>query len=646
MNEAEKAYLEKLHALLKAEEEEDRLQYIEKTEKVPLQGRRLQGLCWYPLVIKESYYGTGDRLFLEIERPTDQDLPHQFSNGRSVSLFCRQEGHDEPPLKGVVSAVRENQLRLMLYVDELPEWVQRGKLGLDLLFDEGSYKEMYIALKKLGKAENNRLAQLRSVLYGNEKPVFNEIEPVLIPGLNDSQNQAVTKVLSASDVAVIHGPPGTGKTTTLTGAILETLKTEAQVLVCAPSNNAVDLLTEKLHARGINVLRFGNPARINENMLSHTIDHKIGLHREYKTIRTLKKRANEFRSLASRYKRNFGKSERDQRKLLYSEAHKMLEEAANIEDYIIDDLTGSAQVITCTLVGSANHLLREKEFSTVFIDEAAQALEPACWVAISRAHRVIFAGDHFQLPPTVKSLKSATGGLNHTLFEKCAELPGVASMLKVQYRMNEDIMNFSGKEFYEGKLLADDNVTKAVLAAGSGRESLENAFAFIDTAGCGFGEITEPGSSSTSNPEEAQLLLKCLHGIYNDLKETGNDPGKFSTGIISPYKAQVMKLKDYIAADELLSPALAAGTISVNTVDGFQGQERDMILISLVRSNNRCEIGFLEDYRRMNVALTRAKKKLLVLGDSATLGANHFYRRFLEYAESIDAYKSAWEYQG
>ncbi len=616
--------------LLKIEQEEDRIQYRDKILKSSVQERKLLGVTWYPIVIKDSYYGYGERLILEIERPGNVYLPHQFQFGCTASLFSN---HDtEHAVTGVVSAVRMNQLRITLSVDELPEWANLGKLGLNLLFDETSYKEMNLALQLVHKAENNRLAELREVISGEVEPEFISKPPVNIERLNDSQNLALNHVLQAKDVAVVHGPPGTGKTTTLVETIKSVLATEKQVLVCAASNTAVDLLTEKLAEKGLQVLRYGNPSRVSESLIAHTVDAKSAAHPEYKRIKEFKKRAAEFKNFASKYKRTFGREERQQRNLILDESKKLHAEAEKIEKYILEDLLTTTQVITATLVGAAHYTLKDKTFSTVFIDEAGQALEAGCWIAISKAQRVIMAGDHLQLPPTIKSQQAAREGLSTTLLEKLMKKSNIATMLETQYRMNEYIMNFSNEKFYEGKLLAHKSVSHATLISPEGEPLAP--LEYIDTAGCAFEE--SPGKENTSlcNEEEANLLLKHLKQLLE--KTTGTH----SIGIISPYKAQVNLIQEKIQQDKFFLNY----KISVNTIDGFQGQEKEVIYISLVRSNDNGEIGFLSDTRRMNVALTRAKKKLVIIGDSATIGAHPFYKDFIDYAGSIGAHHTAWEF--
>jgi len=458
-----------------------------------------------------------------------------------------------------------------------------------------------------------------------------------LPWLNNSQNDALNLVLSALDVAIIHGPPGTGKTTTLIQAILQTLKNERQILVCAPSNAAVDLIVEKLDSQGVNVVRIGHPARITEQILSKTIDARITQHHYYKDLKSARKQSQEYFHMAKKYKRNFGQEEREQRKLLFAEAHKLKDEAAQLEFFITGDIIENAQVIACTLVGASNMSIKGKRFKTVFIDEAAQALEPACWIPIIKGDRVIFAGDHHQLPPTIKSLEAAKNGLEITLFEKAIKRNNADCMLKEQYRMNMKIMNFSSNFFYKNELFANSKVANWTIFPG------DMPIEFIDTAGCGFYEQINGESRSSFNPEEADLLVKHLTKYINLLDFNGSLEKVVNIGIISPYSAQTFQLRTLIFESELFSKEICS-KISINTVDSFQGQERDIVYISLVRSNEKSEIGFLSDIRRMNVAITRAKKKLVVIGDSSTICKNIFYQQFVDYVTDIEAYKSGFEY--
>jgi superfamily I DNA and/or RNA helicase len=636
------ARLQQLRELLKIERDEDFAQYKQHFSRNNINHRKENGVTWYPIIITNVEIGLGEYLSVDVERTTNHNEPHQFSGGKIASLFSNNKDQ-EATLNGTIKVLGPNKLRLSLNVDELPDWTDDGKLGINLLFDETSYKEMDIAMMKVISASHNRLAHLRDVMYDVKPPQFEKINDYTpIGGLNQSQNEAVEKILSAKDIAIIHGPPGTGKTTTLVQAIRQTVKTEKQVLVCSPSNTAVDLLTEKLHREGISVLRLGNPARVSEEVLINTLDAKVAAHESYKDLKSYRKTAEEYFRMAGKYKRTFGKEEREQRQLFYQEARKILHEARALEDYIISEQFDKAQVIACTPVVSSGRMMRDKQFSTVFIDEAAQALEPMCWIPISRSNRVIFAGDHFQLPPTVKSKIAESQGLKETLFEKCIHIENVSVMLNIQYRMHEHIMNFSNLKFYGGNLKADTSVTETVLSFDVNEPLINTAVDFIDTAGCGYNELINPESLSIANPEEAQLLIKHLKLLLAQYESTKVEQDRITIGIISPYKEQVQYLTSQIDADPELEPLRKR--IAIKTVDGFQGQERDIIYISLVRSNDLREIGFLSDIRRMNVALTRAKKKLVVIGDSATMGNHPFYKDFLDYTESIGAYKSAWEY--
>lgn len=632
-----------LRKLLKIERDEDFAQYKLHFSRNNINYRKENGVTWYPIIISNTEIGLGEYLIIDIERTTDHNEPHQFSGGKVVSLFSNTHS-DAGTINGTVKVIGPNKLRLTLSVDELPDWCDDGKLGINLLFDENSYKEMDIALEKVINAKNNRLAHLRDVFYGLKKFQFSKTNDDLhITGLNQLQNFAVQKIISAKDIAIIHGPPGTGKTTTLVQAIRQTLKTEKQVLVCSPSNTAVDILTEKLHREGISVLRLGNPARVSDDVMNNTLDAKIAAHQSYKDLKSYRKTADEYFRMAGKYKRVFGKEEREQRQLLYIEAKKILQEARQLEDFIIYEAFDKAQVIACTPVVSASRMMRDKQFSTVFIDEAAQALEPMCWIPITRSDKVVFAGDHFQLPPTVKSKKAEELGLKETLFERCMKIENTSVMLNIQYRMHEKIMHFSNKQFYKDELKADISVKDTVLSRDKKEHLLHTPFDFIDTAGCGYNEIVNPESFSISNPEEGQLLITHLKMLLEQYEQSNKSGQTISVGIISPYKEQVQYLTNQIEEHLFLKEYLPK--IAVKTIDGFQGQEKDVIYISLVRSNDNLEIGFLSDIRRMNVALTRAKKKLVVFGDSATIGNHPFYKKFLDYADSIQALKSAWEFK-
>ena len=632
--------LRKTFDLIKIERQADLEYYQNKVLYSSLQDRKKEGVCWYPVLIRKNYISTGERLMIEVERTSELNKPHVFQSGKVVNLFVNIQGQEErgEAVSGVVNYARDNQMVITLNADDLPDWINDGKLGIDLLFDEGTYIEMEAALKKVIAAEGDRVEQLREIILGDVPCSFNDRSYPANDKLNDSQNEAMFNALNAKDLAIIHGPPGTGKTTTLVQVICERLKDEAQVLVATSSNAAVDLLAEKLDAEGINVLRLGHPARVTESLLSLTLDAKVASHDSFNEVKMLRRKAEEVRKLAGKYKRTFGRSEKEQRRRLKREAKDLRRDADAFERYIIQNITENTQVFACTLTGANHQIMERMSFGTVFIDEAAQALEPACWIPIMKAYKVIFAGDHQQLPPTIKSFEAAKEGLSETLFEKSIKRKNVDRMLKRQYRMNDMIMNFSNRHFYKGELEADVTVKDHRLAPEE--EPLE----FIDTAGCGYEEQQDEKTLSRYNTEEADLLLKYVDELLHRLELKQPLDPNLSIGIISPYKSQVVYLTENAGNYEFLLKHREK--IAINTVDAFQGQERDVIAISLVRSNEEGEIGFLGDERRMNVAMTRARTKLIMVGDSATLSSSTFYQELLDYVNEVNAYKSAYELIG
>ena len=646
-----------LQELLRIEKREDATQYQLKIVQAPLTKRRKDGLCWFPVAINDEFVGLGGRWNIDIERTNDKGQPHQLNVGSIVTVFEQKNGLEGEKANGVVSKVENDKIRIALNTEEFPNFLenQGNSIGVYLAFDDSTYREMNYTIEKVKQAENVRLEEFREIFLGEKKPKFDtrkdkEVEEKNTTfekdTLNDSQKSAVQNILKAKDIAIIHGPPGTGKTTTLVAAIVETLKDERQVLVCAPSNTAVDWLTEKLNVQNVRVTRLGHPARVSDTLEHLTLDGKIEKHPDYKYYKNMLKQSEQMRKKALKFKRNFGKQERNERRSMLRDAKRLKQDALKLEEYISKHVLENSQVLACTLAGSASYMLNHRTFSTLFIDEAAQALEGATWIPILKANRVVMAGDHQQLPPTIKSLEAAKAGLENTLFEKIIKKhPYTATMLSVQYRMNEQIMEFSNQKFYKGNLKAFETNKNHIL--------YEN-FApveFIDTAGCGFSEIQDEETLSRYNPEEARLVVSHLEHLFEEIllkidnKEIKNPNqfiDNFSVGVLSTYKAQVYLLRDLIRKSHLLTNY--SNQITIHTVDGFQGQEREVMYISLVRSNEKGEIGFLKDLRRFNVAITRAKKRLVVFGDSATLGSDEFYKDFLDYAASIEAYKSAWEF--
>jgi len=646
------------------ERQADLEQYRQKVLMRPLHARVKEGMTWYPVRLAKDYIGTGERIIIEVERTNQKDQPHAFQSGKLVSVFSNAQGKSEKEhVNGVINYVRDNLMVITLNGDDLPDWVDSGSLGVDVLFDEMSYREMEYALKKVIEAEDNRVAELREILLSSklevqglelkveslklkvqslQQPVA--CDPTAKTGnwklgtalLNESQHLALEKVITTRDIAFIHGPPGTGKTTTIVQAIKQTVASEGQVLVCAPSNAAVDLLVDKLSEQGLNVLRIGHPARVTEQSLSKTLDARIAMHENYHELRSLRKKMEHTRQLAHKYKRTFGHFEKTERRLLQQEAKQLKADADLLEFYITNDLLQKSEVICCTLVGTSHPTLRSRKYKTAFIDEAGQALEPACWIPVLKAQRVIFAGDHLQLPPTVKSIEAARLGLAETLFEKgIKKHPKQSSMLQVQYRMHQDIMKFSSHYFYKDELIAHESVRAELLRPN------QPPVEFIDTAGAGYTEQQDPETLSRLNKEEASLLIRLTEKLIEEIGLEEWLSQNITMGIITPYRAQVDYLHHLAESSPLLEPLHKL--VTINTVDAFQGQERDVIAISFVRSNAKGEVGFLSDIRRTNVAMTRAKKKLIMIGDSATLGSNPFYTQLLEYVQGKDFYRSVFE---
>ena len=591
------------------------------TEQMGMLRKVKRGDAWFPLRVGKSFYNSLNQTAIEVFRTSDQDIEHNFEFGRPVMFFALHSSLKYFSFTGTVSYVDGDRM-VITVPDSAPllDLQQSTEpIGVQLSFDETSYKLMFEALDRTMKAKNNRLAYLRDLFYSHQKVGKFSFEPMKFPWLNPTQERAVNEVLWAKDVAIVHGPPGTGKTTTLVEAINETLMRESQVLVCAQSNMAVDWISEKLVDRGIHVLRIGNPTRVNDKMLGFTYERRFESHADYPQLWAIRKAIRELRKNRKKGSENY-----------HQKMERLKSRAAEIEIRINAELFGEARVIACTLVGSAHRLLEGMKFGTLFIDEAAQALEAACWIPIRRASRVILAGDHCQLPPTVKSIAALRAGLGKTLMERIAEnKPEVVTLLKIQYRMNEEIMRFSSDWFYHGQ------VESAPQIKYRGILDYDHPITWIDTSvseedvseefvGESFGRI---------NKAEAELTLLTLAEYLTKIGKLRVLSEHIDVGIISPYRAQVQYLKRLIKKYEFFKPYRRL--ISVNTVDGFQGQERDIILISLVRSNDEGQIGFLKDLRRMNVAMTRARMKLIILGNKDTMTKHPFYQKLWEYIEGI-----------
>ncbi len=597
----------------------------------PLEERRARGYTWFPVKATRTGYTYGDRAYVEVERTKGLEEDHKFKGGKPVNLFIRHPEAKKPAYSGTIYWVHGDRMRIVLNAKDIPDWVGNGAMGVDVLFDETTYQEMEKALQQVTKARGDRLAELRDAISG-----MIELAPTTRPGelgqmLNPSQENAVAGVLGARLISLIHGPPGTGKTTTLVRTVQELVRQEPTVLMSTPSNTAADVLTERLAQAGLNVVRIGNISRIDETVVNHTLEVLFSQHPENKHIKKLKKQAAEKRKAATRYKRKFGQEERHRRRELFQEAGELQSWARQLEDRLIQVILDSAQVIICTLVGAAHPVLNQRKFRTVLIDEAAQALEPATWIPISKASRIVLAGDPLQLPPTLKSNEAAKKGLSITLLERAIHNGLPAHLLNIQYRMHETIMGFSNHHFYQDQLRADDSVRHRTYSGIPHQPVL-----FIDTVGCGFEEKSASRSKSRSNEGEINLIQEHLIRLAKYLQPEEVD----LVALISPYRDQVEQLEERF----VLESEWEDWNLKAQTIDGFQGQEADIVYISLVRSNSKGELGFLKDYRRMNVALTRARKLLIVIGDSGTLGSDPFYLEFLDYVEQKGSYQTAWEY--
>ena len=614
--------------LLQLEYQTEKEAFRRQTEERGLARLVKRGDAWWPVRMGRSYYNSLNQLCVEVFRTADEEIEHNFEFGRPL-VFFREKAHEshEPheshgphkphyyPFTATVSYVDGDRM-VVTVPDSAPltDLQTTEQLGVQLSFDETSYRTMFDALDRVIRSKG-RLGYLRDLFYSRQQAETFTFAPMHFPYLNRTQEEAVNRVLWAKDVAVVHGPPGTGKTTTLVEAIYETLRRENQVLVCAQSNMAVDWISEKLVDRGVPVLRIGNPTRVNDKMLSFTYERRFESHPDYELLWAIRKairdlRANRARRISDGY---------------HQKLERLKDRATELEIRINAQLFGEARVIACTLVGSAHRLLDGQKFGTVFIDEAAQALEAACWIPIRRCSRVILAGDHCQLPPTVKSIAALKAGLGKTLMERIVEQkPEVVTLLRMQYRMNEEIMRFSSDWFYGNQVESAPEVKyRSILDLDVPMEWIDYRFQ-EEFVGESFGRI---------NKAEAELTLMTLQEYFERIGKTRVLNERLDVGVISPYRAQVQYLRSQLKKKEYFKPF--RHLITVNTVDGFQGQERDIIVISLVRSNDEGQIGFLRDLRRMNVAITRARMKLIILGDAQTMTRHPFYRRLYEYVEAL-----------
>ena len=647
--------LQQQRLLLQMEYAAEKDTFRKQTEEMGLQRKVKRGDAWYPLKMGKSYYNSLNQLVVEVFRQGDDDeIEHNFEYGRPVAFFtCLSDlsnlNHSSKikyfNFTGTVSYVDGD--RMVVSVPDNGQLIDvqgAENVGIQLFFDETSYKTMFEALDRVIRAKG-RLGYLRDLFYSDQPAETFSFAPMHFSYLNRTQEDAVNKVLQAKDVAIVHGPPGTGKTTTLVEAIYETLRRENQVLVCAQSNMAVDWISEKLVDRGINVLRIGNPTRVNDKMLSFTYERRFEAHPDYELLWAIRKAIRDLRAHRKRGDEKY-----------HQKLERLKERATELEIRINAQLFGEARVIASTLVGSNSRLLEGQKFGTLFIDEAAQALEAACWIPIRRVSRVILAGDHCQLPPTVKSYAAMKAGLGKTLMERIVDNhPEAVTLLKMQYRMNEEIMRFSSDWFYGNQVESAPEVKyRSIL-------DLDIPMTWVDTSQfeeCGGrseeGEYSDADISHSTllpppssifkeqfvgesfgriNKAEAELTLLVLEQYFQKIGKQRILDERLDVGVISPYRAQVQYLRRLFKKKEFFKPYRSL--ISVNTVDGFQGQERDIILISLVRANEEGQIGFLRDLRRMNVAITRARMKLIILGDASTMTRHPFYKRLYDYIEAL-----------
>lgn len=623
--------LQRQRMLLEIEYNHEKEEFRKQTETMGVERKVRRGDAWFPVSIGRSYYNSLNQMVVEVMRQPGSDIEHNFEAGRPVCFFtikndtstagakATKGGSKLQYLSFTATVSYAEQDRMVVALPDsgrIVDLQRQDALGVQLFFDETSYRLMFEALDRVIRARSGRLADLRDIFYTKAPASRYTFDAMRFPWLNASQEKAVNEVLWAKDVAVVHGPPGTGKTTTLVEAIFETLRRESQVLVCAQSNMAVDWISEKLVDRGINVLRIGNPTRVNDKMLSFTYERRFEAHPDYPQLWSIRKAIRELRQ------------QRKHADSWHQKMDRLKSRATELELRIRSSLFGEARVIASTLTGAANRVLEGEKYSTLFIDEAAQALEAACWIAIRKAGRVILAGDHCQLPPTVKSIMALKGGLGKTLMERIVEnKPETVTLLKMQYRMNEQIMKFSSEWFYHGM------VESAPTVSHRGILDYDIPMMWIDTAECDGKEEFVGENFGRINRAEAELTLQTLQQYLEKIGKQRILEESIDVGIISPYRAQVQLLRKELRKREFFRPY--RHLLTVNTVDGFQGQERDIILISLVRSNDCGDIGFLRDLRRMNVAITRARMKLIILGSSETMTSHPFYKKLYEYVGQL-----------
>ncbi|MEP7229904.1 MAG: AAA domain-containing protein [Ginsengibacter sp.] len=595
-----------------AEEEKEEVKRYRLDQQHTLKSLKAEGLALHPLIVTRKNFGYTDYPEISFRLPFPADT-NQFRDGAAIECFAP----GEEPVKGVLINLEGKSGEFRLFAPDFPEWIEDNNAGIKLAPDQRTITIMKAVLN--GLESNKELYKLFEQLHGNvSMEKSGDSKPVDInfinQQLNESQQKTVKAILQNKDIIIVHGPPGTGKTTTLTEAIGQLIKAGEKVLVSAPSNTAVDNIAKELIRKRLEVLRVGNASKVDQEIFSHTPEGKLLNAKQQKEIKELKKRAEEFRRMALKYKRSFGKTEREQRNLLFKEVKSIRTQIKKLQEYNEEKLFREAQVILGTPIGLYDAKINHIKFQTLVIDEAGQCIEPLAWCIFPLASKYVLAGDHLQLPPTVLSYDAAIMGLNKSILEVCVESVANTFLLDTQYRMRESIAGFSGDYFYKGLLRTAKHLANKGVH-----------LSFIDTAGSGYNELQGNNGISLQNEGELKIVQKLLQSEALELS---------LTAFISPYSGQVIAAKGILPNE-----------IRMSTIDSFQGQEKEIVIISLVRSNDDGEIGFLKDYRRMNVAITRAKEKLFVIGDSATIGADPFYNAFLNYAEKHGEYRSVWEFE-
>ena len=594
-------------------EEKEQVKRYSLDQQHTLKSLKAEGLALHPIVVTRKNFGYADypEISFRLNFPAETNL---FKDGAAIECFFT----GEDPVKGILINLDGKQGEFRLFAPDFPDWIEDNGVGIKLAPDQRTTSIMKTVLNNL---ENKKeLFSLFEKLHNTaqERPAKPALDPVTISfynkNLNESQQQAVTAITQNDELTIVHGPPGTGKTTTLVEAIAQLVQAGEKVLVSAPTNTAVDNIAKGLIKQGMQLLRVGNTSKVDAAIFEHTPEGKLSNSKQLKEIKQLRIRAEEFRKMALKYKRSFGKADREQRNLLFKEVKNIRAEIKQLQAYNEEKLYREADVIAGTPIGLYDAKINQLTFHTLVIDEAGQCIEPLAWCIFPLAQKYVLAGDHWQLPPTVLSNDASRLGLNRSILEVCIATQSNVFLLNTQYRMREVIAGFSGNYFYEGLLLTAAHLSNTGVH-----------ITFIDTAGSGYNEVRGSDGSSLQNEGELKIVQQLIETEMLD---------PLQTVFISPYAGQVAAAKDILPKE-----------MRISTIDSFQGQEKEVIILSLVRSNDDCEIGFLKDYRRMNVAITRAKEQLFVIGDSATVGADSFYNAFLTYIEQKGNYRTVWEFE-